>query len=186
MRRDRIEHCSECPPQLLPEIKRCGAAVVTQPGFVYWNGDRYLEQVEPGLRQHLYPIGALVEAGVPVAFSSDGPVIDPSPWPGIFSAVTRLTSGGNILPPNTLPPEKSSPVKRGISAVEALRAYSWGGAWVEGNEARKGSIKAGKLADLVLVDADPTEVDPQAWLKIKAVLTLVGGRIAWEGAGLAG
>jgi len=186
MRRDRIEHCSECPPQLLSEMKRCGAAVVTQPGFVYWNGDRYLEQVEPGLRQHLYPIGALVEAGVPVAFSSDGPVIDPSPWPGIFSAVTRLTSGGNTLPPNTLPPEKSSPVKRGISAVEALRAYSWGGAWVEGNEARKGSIKAGKLADLVLVDADPTEVDPQVWLKIKAVLTLVGGRIAWEGAGLAG
>ncbi|MCH7621894.1 MAG: amidohydrolase [Chloroflexi bacterium] len=174
--RDRIEHCSECPPQLLLEIKRCGAAVVTQPGFLYWNGDRYLQQVEPDLRQHLYPIGAWLETGVPVAFSSDGPVIDPSPWPGIFSAVTRLTSGGHMLPPR-----KSSPVTPGISAVEALRAYSWGGAWVEGNEARKGSIRPGKLADLVLVDADPTGVDPQAWLGIRAVLTLVGGRVTWEG-----
>ena len=180
-RRDRIEHCSECPPQLLPEIKRCGAAVVTQPGFLYWNGDRYLQQVESSLRQHLYPIGAWVEAGVPVAFSSDGPVIDPSPWPGIFSAVTRLTSEGKLLPPNILPPGNSSPGTPGISAVEALRAYSWGGAWVEGNEARKGSIRPGKLADLVLVDADPTESDPQTLLGIRAVLTLVGGRVAWEG-----
>ncbi len=65
--------------------------------------------------------------------------------------------------------------------MEALRAYSWGGAWVEGSEARKGSIRPGKLADLVLVDADPTRVDPQAMLGIKAVLTLVGGRVAWEG-----
>ncbi len=180
-RRDRIEHCSECPPQLLPEIKRCGAAVVTQPGFLYWNGDRYLQQVESSLRQHLYPIGAWLVTGVPVAFSSDGPVIDPSPWPGIFSAVTRLTSGGKLLPPNILPPGNSSPDTPGISAVEALRAYSWGGAWVEGNEVRKGSIRPGKLADLVLVDTDPTGVDPQAWLGIRAVLTLVGGRVAWEG-----
>ena len=183
-RRDRIEHCSECPPQLLPEIKRCGAAVVTQPGFLYWNGDRYLQQVEPGLLQHLYPIGAWLDAGVPVAFSSDGPVIDPSPWPGIFSAVTRLTSGGKMLPPRNF--RKSSPPTqgisaRGISAVEALRAYSWGGAWVEGNEARKGSIKPGKLADLVLVDADPTGLDPHSCLGIRAVLTLVGGRVIWEG-----
>ena len=181
VRRDRIEHCSECPPQLLAEIKRCGAAVVTQPGFVYWNGDRYLEQVEPGLRQHLYPISAWLKAGIPVAFSSDGPVIDPSPWPGMFSAVTRLTSGGNMLPPQESSPAKRTISATGISAVEALRAYSWGGAWVEGNEARKGSIKPGKLADLVLVDADPTGVDPHAWLGIRAVLTLVGGRVAWEG-----
>ena len=119
--------------------------------------------IEPGLRQHLYPIGAWLEAGVPVAFSSDGPVIDPSPWPGIFSAVTRLTSGGKMLPPR-----KPSPPTQGISAVEALRAYSWGGAWVEGNEARKGSIRPGKLADLALVDADPTRVDPQAMLRVSA------------------
>ncbi len=45
----------------------------------------------------------------------------------------------------------------------------------------RGSIKPGKLADLVLVDADPTTVDPQALLGIRAVLTLVGGRVVWEG-----
>ena len=176
MPRDRIEHCSECPPSLVREIKRRGAAVVTQPGFLYWNGDRYLQQVDPDLQQHLYPIGAWLEAGVPVGFSSDGPVIDPSPWPGIFSAVTRLTSRGNRLPPG-----KFLTGTQGISAVDALRAYSLGGAWAEGNEARKGSIRPGKLADLVLVDADPTGVDPQTWLGIRAVLTLVGGRVAWEG-----
>ncbi len=86
-----------------------------------------------------------------------------------------------MLPPNILPSGNSSPDAPGISVVEALRAYSWGGAWVEGNEVRKGSIRPGKLADLVLVDADPTGVDSQVLLEIRAVLTLVGGRVAWEG-----
>ena len=174
--RDRIEHCSECPPSLVQEIRRCSVAVVTQPGFLYWNGDRFLQRVDPDMQRHLYPIGAWLEAGVPVGFSSDGPVIDPSPWPGIYSAVTRLTSRGNRLPPG-----KSLTETQGISIVDALRACSWGGAWAEGNEARKGSIRPGKFADLVLVDADPTGVAPQAWLGIRAVLTLVGGRVTWEG-----
>ena len=174
--RDRIEHCSECPPWLVQKIKRCGAAVVTQPGFLYWHGDNYLQRVDTDMQQHLYPIGAWLEAGVVVGFSSDGPVIDASPWPGIFSAITRLTSRGNRLPPGN-----SLNGTQGISIMQALRACSWGGAWAEGNEARKGSIKPGKLADLVLVDADPTGVDPQTWLGIRAVLTLVGGRVAWEG-----
>ena len=173
--RNRIEHCSEASPQLTSAIKRCGAVVVTQPGFLYWNGDRYLERVEPGLQQHLCPIGALLNKGIPVAFSSDGPVIDPSPWPGIYSAVTRLTYQGNMLPPS-----KTERNSQGILALEALRAYSWGGAWAEGNEASKGSIKPGKSDDLVLVDADPTGVGPKDLLEIRAVLTLIGGKVVWE------
>ena len=79
-----------------------------------------------------------------------------------------------MLPANILPSGNSSPAAPGISVVDALRAYSRGGAWVEGHEARKGSIRPGKLADLVLVDTDPTGVDPQTWLRIRAVLTLIG------------
>ena len=86
-----------------------------------------------------------------------------------------------MLPPEILQPGNSTPCAPGISVVEALRAYSQGGAWVEGNEAREGSMRPGKVADLVLVDADPTSVDSQALLGIRAVLTLVGGRVVWEG-----
>ena len=124
---DRIEHCSECPPELIAQVKRSGAAVVTQPGFIYWNGDSYLERVEPGLLPYLYPIGALARAGVPIGFGSDAPVIDPNPWPGIYSAITRLTRQGSHLFNGA-----GSPGIRQIAVLDALRMYTVGGAWAEG------------------------------------------------------
>lgn len=172
--RDRIEHCSECPPALLERVKDSGAVVVTQPGFIYWNGDRYLETVEPGLTPHLYPIGHLVGRGIPVAFGSDAPVIDPAPWPGIYGAVTRHTRAGNGLPVQQEPL-----LHQRVSVLSALRMYTLAGALAEGSETRKGSIRAGKLADLVLVDADPTQVPPRELLKIQAVMTVLGGRVVW-------
>jgi predicted amidohydrolase YtcJ len=59
--------------------------------------------------------------------------------------------------------------------------YTTGGAWADGSQARKGSISAGKLADLVLVDADPTRVAPSGLKSIKAVLTIIGGKVVWNG-----
>ena len=77
---DRIEHCSEGTPLLVNAVQKSGAAVVTNPGFVYHHGAAYRENVEQRLLPHLYPAGALHRAGVAVAFGSDAPVIDPNPW----------------------------------------------------------------------------------------------------------
>ena len=174
--RDRIEHCAECPPQLVDLVRAAGATVVTQPGFIYWNGDDYLQRVEPSLLPHLYPVGALLKAGVPMAFGSDAPVIDPNPWPGIYSAVTRKTSGGNSLPPN----DHRSTRRQEVSVLEALRMYTIAGAHAEGTERRKGTIQPGKLADLVLLDTDPSEATPARLKDIRAHLTIVGGRVVWR------
>ena len=173
---DRIEHCSECPPDLVDLVKASGATVVTQPGFVYWNGDRYLERVDADLLPHLYPVGTLVRKGVPVAFSSDAPVIGPNPWPGIYGAVTRRTGQGQDLPPR----ESPRGAGQSVSVDEALRMYTSAGAAAEGSELKKGSIHPGKLADLALLDVDPTNIDPQRLKDIRAVLTIVGGREVWN------
>jgi predicted amidohydrolase YtcJ len=171
---DRIEHCSECPLELIVEVKKSDAMVVTQPGFIYWNGDRYLERVEPGLLPDLYAIGALARDHISVGFSSDAPVIDPNPWPAIYGAVTRLTRKGSHLP------EREEHCRdQQILVIDALRMYTTGGAQAEGSQARKGSVSAGKLADLVLVDADPTQVAPMGLKDIKAVLTIIGGEVVW-------
>ncbi len=58
--------------------------------------------------------------------------------------------------------------------------YTIGGAYAEGTEQVKGSIQAGKLADLILVDADPTLVSEGALKDIKTVLTIIGGKVVWE------
>jgi len=172
---DRIEHCAECPPHLLEQVLQTKAMVATQPGFVYWNGDNYRRHVEAALLPHLYPAGALHRAGVPLAFGSDAPVVDPNPWPAIYSAVTRLARSGAAL----LAGEEAKAVQA-VSLEAALRAYTLGGAQAEGAPVHKGSIAVGKLADLVLVDGDPTRMEQEGIKDIKAVMTLVGGKVVWE------
>ena len=169
----RIEHCSECPPEVLAAVRRSGAAVVTQPGFIHWNGPIYRRTVAASLQSHLYAIGAIQDAVVPLAFGSDAPVIDPNPWPAIYSAVTRKDHIGQPFP--------ESNNSGHVSTESALRMYTLSAAESEGTQADKGTITPGKLADLVLVDADPLTIDPEGLKDIKARMTIVGGRVVWEG-----
>lgn len=171
---DRIEHCSECPKPLQELVRQSGAMVVTQPAFIYWSGDRYIEQVEPDLLPHLYPIALLRQVFVPVAFGSDAPVVDPNPWPGIYSAVTRRTREGRCLPEWSGP----SATSHDLTVLDALRMYTKAGAASEGSDHRKGAISPGKLADLALLDTCPTAADYVRLKDIRSVLTIVGGRIA--------
>ena len=173
---DRIEHCSECPPHLVQRVKRSEATVVTQPGFIYWNGDRYLEQVAKRLLPGLYPIESWDRAGVLVAFGSDSPVIGPNPWPAIYAALTRTTKQGNRLPGGKAAPN--------LSALSALGMYTLAGARAEGTGSRKGVIAPGYLADLTLVDGDPSQDDLSRIDHIKSAMTIIDGKIAWDaGAG---
>ena len=171
---DRIEHCSECPPALAARLRRSGAMVVTQPGFVYWNGERYRQEVSPDLLPWLYPLGALAGLGISVAFGSDAPVIDPNPWPAIYSAVTGAARSGRSLRPGGRRDSQT------ITTESALRRHTLEGAYSEGSSGFKGSIQAGKLADLVLVDPDPLGADPSRLDRVRPVLTIVGGRVAWQ------
>ena len=174
--RDRIEHCSECPPDVAALVRSSGAVVVTQPGFVYWNGDNYLERVEPAMLEWLYPVGGLFRSGVSVAFGSDSPVIDPNPWPGVYSAVTGLTRAGRSLRGDN----NRGSASQSVSLTSALHMYTLGAAYVEGTQGLKGSIEPGKFADLVLVDNDPTALAPSRLNGIRAVFTIVGGRVVWN------
>ena len=67
-----------------------------------------------------------------------------------------------------------------ISAAEALRMYTLGSAYAAFEEDQKGSISPGKHADLVVLDADPCAVEPDAIREIRVRLTLVDGRTAFE------
>lgn len=168
---DRIEHCAEGTPQLIDLVRESGAAVVTNPGFLYHNGASYRENVEARLLPHLYPSGALHRAGVAVAFGSDAPVIDPNPWPAIYSAVTRRASDGKPL---------AGADRQAVSVEQALRMYTLAAAKAEAMEEAKGSIVPGKLADLALVHSDPLSVDAENLPGIRTALTVIGGSVIWQ------
>ena len=169
---DRLEHCAEAPPYLVAAVRRSGAAVVTQPGFLYHRGAAYRREVDAGLLPHLYPAGALRRAGVVVAFGSDAPVIDPNPWPGIYSAVTGCAGDGV-----SVRGDGGDDWVGGVGA--ALGMYSVGGALVEGLGGSKGGIAPGMWGDLVLVDGDPLSVGAGGLLGVGAVMTVVGGVVVW-------
>ena len=167
--RHRLEHCSVCPPPLLRRLKAIKAVVVTQPAFIYYSGERYLNDVADTQLPWLYRARSFLKSGLKPAASSDCPVAPCNPLVGVYAAVTRRAESGQALSP-----------KEAISPEEALRMYTLGGAYASFEEQLKGSIEVGKLADLVVLNADPTAVSPEELKEIRVEKTIIGGEVVWE------
>jgi predicted amidohydrolase YtcJ len=167
--RHRIEHCSVCPSFLAKRIVSLGITIITQPSFIFYNGDRYLRTVPDSNLQHLYPIGTLMKNNVAVAGSSDCPIVPASPLIGIYSAISRRTNQGrSILPEEAIPPG------------EALKMYTEYAARATFEDNIKGSITPGKLADLVVLNGDPTKLPADEIKDIAVEMTLINGEVVWN------
>jgi predicted amidohydrolase YtcJ len=169
-RRHRIEHCSECPPHLMERLKKLDVVVVTHPSFTYYSGDRYLATVPENVVPWLYRIGTMVKSGLTVAGASDSPIVPNSPLMGIYGSVTRKTSSGKTLNPNER-----------LTANQVLALYTINAAFASHEEKIKGSITPGKLADLVILNKNPILVPPEEIKDIKVQMTVIGGKVVWEG-----
>jgi predicted amidohydrolase YtcJ len=169
-RRHRIEHCSECPPLLMARLQKLQAVVVSHPSFTYYSGDRYLATVDKATIPWLYRIGTMVANGLTVAGASDSPIVPNSPLMGIYGAVTRKTSSGAVL----------NAAER-MSALDVIKMYTINAAYASHEETIKGSITPGKLADFALLSRDPTAVPAEQLPEIKVEMTVVGGKIVWQG-----
>jgi predicted amidohydrolase YtcJ len=168
-RRHRLEHCSECPPELLERLSRLKAMVVTQPPFIYYGGERYLATVPPQRQGWLYRTKSFLDSGLVVAGSSDSPVVPDNPLVGIYAAVTRRAKSGQQLLP-----------EEAVTAEQALAMYTINAAYASFEEDVKGSIAPGKLADMVILSADPLKAPPEQIKDIKVEMTIIDGKIAWE------
>ena len=94
---DRIEHGSIIPQSLLADLAHAGLKVVTQPGFIYTRGDRYLATLEPHSLPDLYRLRSLYVAGIEVLAGSDAPYGNIDPWQAIAAAITRTTASGHVF-----------------------------------------------------------------------------------------
>jgi predicted amidohydrolase YtcJ len=166
--RHRIEHCSVCRPEIAKRLASLGVVVVTQPAFIYYNGDRYLKTVPESQLKHLYPLATLLQAGVKVAAGSDCPVVPPNPLIGIYAAISRRAETGEAV----LPQESVSP-------MEALRMYTLDAAYASFEEAVKGSITPGKFADLVVLSDDLGKVPTEEVKDLQVEMTIIDGCVLW-------
>jgi predicted amidohydrolase YtcJ len=111
----------------------------------------------------------LLDAKARLAFGSDWFVAPATPLEGIYAAVTRRTLDDKN-PDGWVAAQK-------ITVEEALRAYTVGGAYASFDDARKGTLVAGKLADLVVLDHDLFSMAPEEIRNVKVVTTVVGGKV---------
>jgi predicted amidohydrolase YtcJ len=138
-------------------------AVVSDP-FLRALGESYVLSLGQERASRMMPMRTYLDRGIPLAGSSDSPVAVFDPWIGFHAAITRETVKGTVLGANER-----------ITPGETLRSYTIGGAYALGREREIGSIEPGKLADLLVLDDDPLNVDPDHFLDWKPRATMVGG-----------
>jgi predicted amidohydrolase YtcJ len=163
-RSHRIEHCTLMNPDLLKRIKACGCIPTPFWTYVYYHGEKWAEYGDEKLRW-MFAHRSFLDHGIPVPGASDygpGPF---EPLMAIQSMVTRRDYRGREWGPN-----------QKVTVDEALRIATMHGAYASSEEAIKGSITAGKLADFVILEKDPHDVDPNQIKDIRIVRTVVGGR----------
>jgi predicted amidohydrolase YtcJ len=167
--RPRIEHCGVLRPDLIERLRRLGVVIVTQPRFIFELGDGFRAALGEERLQLTYPFASL--RGLPVAFSSDRPVVAGAPLWGIQAAVTQRTASGASYVP-----------AEAITVEEALRWYTLGAAYSAFEEGEKGSLTPGKWADFVVLSTDPLRTDPAALTEQVTVRqTVIGGVVVYGG-----
>jgi len=132
----------------------------------------YLVRYNDRQKKFSWPIKSLMDAGAVVAFGSDCPVVTNNPFVGIYRAVTRVHNDGK--------PEGGWNPEQKISMPEALHAYTYNGYYGVHREHELGTLEAGKLADLVVLDQNLLDIPPGKIRDTNVILTVVDGRIVFE------
>ena len=166
--RAKITHCTLVNPELIARIKAAGVVPAVFSTYPYYNSDKFPFYGEATIRQAM-AFRDFLDAGVPVCAGSDfnpGPF---SPLMAIQAMVTRKGWDGKTWGAN-----------QKITVEEALRVNTLNGAYASHEEAIKGSITPGKLADFVVLAADPMVIDPDRIKDIKIVRTVTGGLTVYQ------
>jgi len=166
--RHRIEHCTLVNPDLLARIKAAGVIPAPFYTYVYYHGEKWVEYGEEKVRW-MFAHRSFLDAGIRVPGASDytpGPF---EPLMALQSMVTRKDYKGRVWG-----------ASQKVTIDEALTIATINGAYASSEEQLKGSITAGKLADFVVLEKDPHDVDPDQIMNIKVNRTVVGGKTVYE------
>ncbi|WHY70091.1 amidohydrolase [Fictibacillus enclensis] len=166
--RHRIEHAGIASPDLQQRMKELEVIPIPNPVFMYVNGDVYKEYYGERINV-MYPAGDYQKLGIVAAFGSDAPVTFVNPLLGIHAAVNRKSKTGQEVGE-----------QQKVDVLEALRCYTINGAFASFDEERKGSIEAGKLADLVVLSDSLLTIDPARIKDLGVQLTMIDGQILFK------
>lgn len=167
--RHRIEHCSLPDMALTARIKAQGVVAVVQPGLISQFGDSYIAGLGIDRAADAMPMHWFQELAVPVAFSSDRPVIPGAPLAGIRAAMERETPEGQVLGH-----------RHCVTAQQAIRHYTIGSAYATFSENDKGALAPGFQADFLALNHDITRTAAEELVGVHVMMTVVGGHVVYQ------
>jgi len=166
--RHRIEHAQHIHPDDVPRFAELGLVASCQPAHLTGDGCFAEKRLGRDRCRHSYPFRSLLDAGTTVIFGSDWTVADLNPFLGIWAAVTRKTDDGEH-PDGWVPEQK-------LTVEEAVAAYTVSAARASGQEGEWGWLAPGLAADLVVLDRNIFNCDPDEIRDTAVLRTLLAGR----------
>ena len=165
--RHRIEHCSITNQSILEKLKENKIVPVFH-CYINELGGQLLVYGDKRISM-LMPTKSALDLDIPFALHSDFPISRYEAMIRLGSAVNRTTKDGQVLGAN-----------QKIQVEEAIKAYTYGGAYTTHEEKIKGTIVEGQLADLIIVNKNVDQVKPENIENIQVLTTIVGGKIAYS------
>lgn len=167
--RHRIDHCGLQDEAMIEKIAELGIVPVSNPGFFHENAEAYVKYYGDRVN-YMFPLKSYLDHGITVALGSDSPVIEVDPMIGLYSAMRRE--------------DKRSGVVAGecqcIGLMDAIRMYTYNGAYASGEEDIKGSLEIGKLADMVVLSENILETPVENIKSVKTDITMIDGKILYR------
>ncbi|MGN1143742.1 MAG: amidohydrolase, partial [Anaerovoracaceae bacterium] len=170
--RHALVHCQITDRGILDRIVEKDIYVMAQPIFIDYDMTILEKLCGPELAATSYNFGTLLREGAHLSYGTDCPVEDCNPFDNLYMAVTRKDRNGN--------PEGGFFPSECVDVETAVDAYTLESARNEFQEDRKGRLKPGYYADLVVLDRDIFTVDPMEIREILPVMTMVGGKIVYS------
>lgn len=170
--RHALIHCQITNREMLENIAEKNVLVMYQPIFLDYDMHIVESRCGKELASTSYAFNTLDKLGGKISYGTDCPVEGCNPFPNIYCAVTRKDLKGS--PAEGFYPEEC------VDIYTAVDAYTEGSAYAEFMENKKGRIKEGFYADMVILDRDIFTVNPLEIKDIQPLLTMVGGKVVYE------
>lgn len=167
--RHRIEHCSIIDLDLVHRIKRVGAVPIPGTSFLYYFNRAYIQNLGWERIRYAYGMNTFYEHGIVAAASTDAPVVNTSAMLGLRTMMTRKSEEGDVMW-----------LEEAVPLAEALRTYTYNGAYASFEEGIKGTLTPGKLGDAVVFETDIASVAPDEIGGVRVDMTIADGHIVYQ------
>lgn len=168
--RATLIHVQNSRPEHIAKIKEIGVIPSYFSAHTYLWGDWHYNSVfGPERAAFISPAKAAKDAGITFTIHHDAPVTPPDLITGVYAAVNRITRSGRVLGPD-----------QRIPVIDALKAITINAAYQYQEEETKGSLKVGKIADLVILNKDPLTIDPKELRSIQVQETIKDGKTVFK------